>query len=98
MLETALDLRLLRAQPIGGEHEVGVRDAVRAQSVHERRELGIACRAGRAVTQMLGHPRIGRFARTRCQEVIEQSLVDEMRVAHGLPPSSPRSLRAARNK
>ena len=66
----------------------------------KRGELGVARAARGAVGQMLGDGRIERLAAPLGEIAVEQPVVLEVARAtdHGLPPSRPRSLRAARNR
>ena len=73
-----------------------------AQPVHELREISRSARAHvGAVGQVLGRRRIERLAAPLGEVAVEQPIVvrdGARRADHGLPPSRPRSLRAARNR
>src|SRR5439155_19465985 len=99
-LDAPRDLLLLRAQALRREDRIGLRLAVAAQRVHEAGELRIAATAFIAVGQMLDDGRIDRDAAALGQVRVEQPFFLEVTRArdHGLPPSRPRSLRAARNR
>ena len=66
----------------------------------KRDELGVALAAVVAVGQVLGDRRIDALAAALGEIAVEQAIVVEVTRAsgHGLPPSRPRSLRAARNR
>ena len=63
-------------------------------------ELGVALGAARAVGEVFGRRRVERLAAAFGEVAVEQRIVLEVRRAnvHGCPPSSARSLRAARNR
>ena len=71
-----------------------------AQAVHELDEVAVAGAAVPAVEQVLGGGWVGRFARLLGEITVEESLFPQMMSAtgQGLPPSNPRSFRAARNR
>ncbi len=100
LLDPSGDVQLLGAQPIRREEAVGFCIGVRAEPFHELPQLGVAKRARVAIGEVLGGPRIDRFFTALGEIAIEQTLfLNVMRaVNHGLAPSRPRSLRAARKR
>src|SRR5207302_1879768 len=100
LLDSAQNLLLLRAETLGRENGLAVGVRCATEAVHEAGELGVARRALGAVGQVLGGARIDRFAAMLGQIAVEDLPFIEMTRTsdHGLPPSSPLSLRAARNR
>src|SRR5207248_1407341 len=71
-----------------------------AQDVHQPRHLGVARAAILTVREMLSGSGIRRLTTSVGKVAVEQAIVLQVTEAkrHGLPPSTVRSLRAARNK
>ena len=91
---------MLGAKAVGREDPIGILVGFGPQAVHELDEVAVPGAALAAVEQVLGGGRIGRFTRLLGQITVEDSLFPQMMSAtgQGLPPSRPRSFRAARNR
>jgi hypothetical protein len=99
--ETPGDMLLLRAKALGREQLVGLGFSFHAETVHEADQLGVAAAARRAVGEVFGGRRIDRLAASFDEVALEELIFQQMMMPaayHGLPPSSPRSFRAARNR
>src|SRR5262249_41070423 len=93
-------LLLLEAKAFGGEDRVGFGIGGLAETFEQIDDLVEARRAGGAVGEVFGCRWIRRPLVPRLEVVAVQASVVQMRGVdgHGLPPSNPRSFRAARNK
>src|SRR5262249_29121700 len=99
MLESPGNLLLLLAQPFGSEDGVCRALSLAAQRVHELRQLVVTGGTRLTVREMLGNGRVEPRALALGHVPFEQPLVVKVgAMDHSFPPSSPRSLRAARNK
>ena len=79
---------------------MGDQSGVVADVGHELGELGVAPGALPAIGQVLEQQRVEQLAAALPHVAVEQPLIGQvLGVPHnGLPPSNPRSLRAARNR
>ena len=100
VFEPSGDLLLLKPEPLGREDRIALFVGSHAQRFHELRELGVPLPALRTIGQVFRNGRIECFAPADGEVAVEQALLLEVTGAedHGLPPSRPRSLRAARNR
>ena len=100
MVEAARDFLLLEAETFGGEQRIDFGVRLVTKRGHEAFELGVTLGAAGAVGEMFGRWWIERLAATLGKIAIRQRIVLEVwrACAHGWPPRSARSLRAARNR
>ena len=90
----------LRLQPVGWKYLADLCVGVGAQAIHESSEVLVPGGAPRTVGEMVRGRRIDRLAAALDEITVEEPLFRQVTPAtdHGLPPSSPRSFRAARNR
>src|SRR5262245_23953684 len=100
MLQPARDVMLLCPQAFGCEDRVGVGNCLGAQRLHEADKFHVPLATLAAVGEMFGDRGIGTFTASHDKVTIEQAFVLEVMrpTHHGLPPSRPRSFRAARKR
>lgn len=94
------NLLVLDSQAVRREDGVGLGLPLVTQGVHEARQLGEPCSAGRTIAQVFRGRGIDRVTVLFDKITVEQAIFPEVMRAtdHGLPPNNPRSLRAARNR